>query len=450
MSLLPPRRRFSPTMLRLVAAVFTLQLATSAAAIALLRSQMLDVLRSERQRAVLDVRDDLLAAYYDGGRSGLVDFMTRRYAAGGDPEVFVALRTDGGVVLRNFARMPAIAPGPVPQPIAIRRGADMPLLEGMVIAGSLPDGDRLVVAVAGSGDQRFTLAFAEAIGLTISLTVVLATLSAVVLGVSISRRTHQIAEAAAQLGSGNFGMRLPSASKGDGFDHLRLQMNLMAERIDALVTQQGTVAATLAHDLRSPLGRMIATLDLALTRGEEREALTALGAVRADAEGLRALLDNVLEINRIEGGAVVDRRQPLDLAAVAEDLAELYEPLAEQAGRRLAVDAAPVTVRVDRELLARALANLIDNALKYGGETITLTTRSQPGWAEVAVTDNGPGIAPADRARVVERHVRLDNARTLPGGGLGLAMVDAVARLHGGELVLSGEHGLVATLRLPL
>ena len=106
-------------------------------------------------------------------------------------------------------------------------------------------------------------------------------------------------------------------------------------------------------------------------------------------------------------------------------------------------------VPADREFLSRALANLIDNALKYGGSTITVATRAVDGWGEVVVSDDGPGIPEEDRARVVERFVRLDNARTRTGGGLGLAMVAAVARLHGGELVLSGERGLVATLRLP-
>lgn len=144
-----------------------------------------------------------------------------------------------------------------------------------------------------------------------------------------------------------------------------------------------------------------------------------------------------------------DRRVPLDLAGIVEDLVELYEPLAEQSDISLEVRLAAVTVRADRELLSRALANLIDNAMKYGGRHITVSTRAEGAFGEIAVADDGPGIAPEDRARAMERFARLDNARTLPGGGLGLAMVAAVARLHGGELVLSGERGLVATLRLP-
>jgi signal transduction histidine kinase len=145
----------------------------------------------------------------------------------------------------------------------------------------------------------------------------------------------------------------------------------------------------------------------------------------------------------------VTARVATDLAVIAEDLVELYEPLAEQSGVRLEAATRAVTAPVDRELVSRSLANLIDNALKYGGQRIVVTTVPAGAWAEVTVRDDGPGIAEVDRSRAVERFTRLDNARTQPGGGLGLAMVDAVARLHGGTLVLGGEDGLIATLRLP-
>lgn len=437
-------------MVRLVFAVFVLQLLSSAAAIFFLRTQMLDVVRADRVRQVIDVRDDMLAAYYDGGRGELAEFISGRRGSAADPTVFIALTgKDFAPVLSNLARAPRLAVSARPVQVMVHRGRQLPEIEGMAIAGSLPGGETLVVGVMNATDGRFNLAFATAAGLTIVVAVLLAMASALVLGVVISRRTHEIAEAASQLASGNFGARLDEGETGDGFDHLRLQMNRMAERIDQLVSQLSSVSGSLAHDLRSPVTRLSAAIDTALARVEDPAAIEALQAARADADGLRAMLETALEIGRLEGGAVQDRRAPLDLSTVAEDLIDLYEPLAEQSGVLLEAHLEAVTVTADRELLSRALANLIDNALKYGGRRVMVTTRAAPGGGEIVVADDGPGIAPEDRERAVERYVRLDNARTLPGGGLGLAMVAAVARLHGGALVLSGENGLIATLRIP-
>ncbi|WP_246866105.1 MULTISPECIES: HAMP domain-containing sensor histidine kinase [unclassified Novosphingobium] len=446
------QRPLSPTMLRLVAAVFVLQLLSSAAAIFFLRTQMLDVVRADREDQVIDVRDDLLAAFYSGGRDSLDDFIRDQRGSVADPGVFVTL-TGGAraTVTSNIDFVPSIAPGPRPQPVLVRRGDSANDQEALVLASTLPDGARLTVGLMGASERRFNLAFAAAIGLTIAVAVALALVSAVVLGLAISRRTHEIAKAAEELAAGNFGMRLAEGESGDGFDHLRLQMNQMAERIATLVAELGAVSGALAHDLRSPVTRLSAAIDTALARVDEPGAIEALQAARADADGLRAMLETALEISRLEGGAVQDRRVALDLAAVAADMVELYEPLAEQSGVTLALDLAPAWVMADRELISRALANAIDNALKYGGNAITVRTRAADGEATLAVADNGPGIAPEDRPRVVERFVRLDNARTRPGGGLGLSMVNAVARLHRGRLELDEAPGggLAVTLHVP-
>lgn len=456
------RRPLSPTMLRLVASVFVLQLLSSVVAIFFLRTEMLGVVRTDREEQVIDVRDDLLAAYYDGGRAVLADYIRQQRGSAADPGIFITLSGPGHKpVISNVGYVPEIIPQVRPHSVLIRTGADAPDVEALVLASSLPDGGKLIVGLMGASEKRFNLAFATAIGLTITVAVTLSLISAVALGVALSRRTHEIASAAEELAAGNFGMRLDEGHSGDGFDHLRLQMNRMAERIAALVAELGAVSGALAHDLRSPVTRLSAAIDTALVRMEQARASTgapeiieateALLAARADADGLRAMLETALEISRLQGGAVQDRRVTLDLAEVAADMVELYEPLAEQSGVALTLALSPAPVRADRELISRALANCIDNALKYGGDTITVRTADTEDGVVLEVLDNGPGIAPEDRARVVERFVRLDNARTRPGGGLGLAMVDAVARLHGGRLVLDEAPGggLAVALHLP-
>jgi signal transduction histidine kinase len=449
-------------MLRLVASVFVLQLLSSVVAIFFLRTEMLGVVRTDREEQVIDVRDDLLAAYYDGGRAVLADYIRQQRGSAADPGIFITLSGPGHKpVISNVGYVPEIIPQVRPHSVLIRTSADAPDVEALVLASSLPDGGKLIVGLMGASEKRFNLAFATAIGLTITVAVTLSLISAVALGVALSRRTHEIASAAEELAAGNFGMRLDEGHSGDGFDHLRLQMNRMAERIAALVAELGAVSGALAHDLRSPVTRLSAAIDTALVRMEQARASTgtpeiieateALLAARADADGLRAMLETALEISRLQGGAVQDRRVALDLAEVAADMVELYEPLAEQSGVALTLALSPAPVRADRELISRALANCIDNALKYGGDTITVRTADTEDGVVLEVLDNGPGIAPEDRARVVERFVRLDNARTRPGGGLGLAMVDAVARLHGGRLVLDEAPGggLAVALHLP-
>jgi signal transduction histidine kinase len=451
------RTLFKSTVARLVLAIFVLQLLTSGAAIALLRTQMLGVAETGRTRQLVDLRDDLLAVYYDGGRGALESFIRGRRGRTSDASIFVARDGAGPPVFSNIGRMPAAVPTGQPGPVAVG-GEGLLANEGLALATALPDGGRLVVGVETITDGDFDLAFAEAIGLTLALTVLLALVSAAGIGLVISRRTHEIAKTAEALAAGNFAARLDTDEVGDGFDHLRLQMNVMAERIDGLVNQLRSITGALAHDLRSPVARLRAAIETAQARVEDPDAGELLQAARADAEALERMLTTALELSRLESGVAADRRQLLDLGEVTADLVDFYEPLAESSGVTLSVAAERVEALADRELISRALANLIDNALKYGGDRIAVTVTAAGRWADLVVSDNGPGIAPQDREIALRRFSRLDNARTGPGAGLGLAMVSAVAQMHGGELVLGdsggagglgGAQGLVATLRLP-
>lgn len=446
--------RLSSTVARLVLAVFGLQLLAGVGAFLFLHASLIGAARDERKHDVVLLRDALLEAYYDGGRVALTDQLSMRDE---DPDVFIALTPARSVraapLLINLLRLPRISASAAPHLVEIRRAGAGEPRPGVAVARTLPDGGTLMVGAVISGERRFNLAFTEATGFTIAASVALALVAALVLGLALDRRTRELAETAKALAAGDFAARVPPHSRGDGFDELRNQMNRMAERIDRLVSELRSISGALAHDLRSPVARLTAALDTALAAhtgsGNGEQAREALTAARTDAEALRAMLETALELARVEGGAVADRRAVADLALIAEDLVELYEPLAEQSGVRLEAATRPVSAPIDRELISRSLANLIDNALKYGGQRIVVTTAPAGAFAEITVRDDGPGIATADRARAIERFTRLDNARTQPGGGLGLAMVDAVARLHGGTLVLGGEDGLVATLRLP-
>lgn len=443
----------SSTVARLVMGIFAIQLLSSAAAIVLLYTQMLGVIAADRTRQVLDLRDDLLAVYYNGGAPALEQAVAGTTGSLADPALFAEVALPAGPAVRSHvARLGQLPAGD--RPVAIKawhdpKGEAVAALAQKII---LEDGIQLTVGAVTTPDRSFNTAFAEAITLTVVLTGILALLGALVLGYVISRRTHAIAETAEALGRGDFAARIPHASRGDGFDHLRDQINAMAERIDHLVGQLQSLSASLAHDLRSPVARLRASIDQALNSVPAGESLDALLLARTDAEALQTMLADALELSRLETGVIADRRVMVDLAEVADDLADLYEPLAEQAGIDLQRQLVPAPALADRELLARALSNLIDNALKYGGNRITVGTAAEPGTAVLWVADDGTGIAEPDRAKAQLPHARLDNARTRPGAGLGLAVVTAVAKLHAGRLELrSGAdgHGLLARIVLP-
>lgn len=435
-------------------AIFAIQLLSSAAAIALLHTQMLGVIEADRTQQVLDLRDDLLAVYYSGGSPALKQAVASGAGSLSDPALFAEVIDPGTKPVRSHvARISALKPDIRPVAIRIWHGSSGGPVDGLGQTTVLADETRLTVGAVTTPDQGFNAAFAEAIGLTVILTGTLALLGSLLLGYVISRRTHAIAETAAALGRGDFAARIPHASHGDGFDHLRSQINAMADRIDRLVGQLQSLSASLAHDLRSPVARLRASIDQALDTATNGDSVEALLLARTDAEALQTMLADALELSRLETGAIADRRVQLDLATIADDLADLYEPLAEQAGMALDRQLLTAPARADRELLARALSNLIDNALKYGGHTITVGTATHADLAILWVADDGPGIAESERETAQLPHARLDNARTRAGAGLGLAVVAAVAKLHDGRLeLLSGDdgHGLLARIVLPI
>jgi signal transduction histidine kinase len=260
--------------------------------------------------------------------------------------------------------------------------------------------------------------------------------------------------------AGDLAGRLPVAGTGDELDRLADAVNAMLDRIVALMHGLSEVSDNIAHDLKTPLTRLRNRCEEAL-RGTTNEAhyRAALETTIAESDDLIRTFDALLMIARAESGHARDNMTEFDAAEIARDVGELYEPLAEEKGLALKVDAATAApVHGNRELVSQALANLVDNAIKYAAPgklngspaAIVLKAGSQGDRIVLSVEDRGPGIPEADRARVVERFVRLEQSRSEPGSGLGLSLASAVARLHGGELKLEDNHpGLKSTIALP-
>ncbi len=255
--------------------------------------------------------------------------------------------------------------------------------------------------------------------------------------------------------SGDLSRRVPLTGSGDEFDRLATTINEMLARIETLMSGMRLVTDSLAHDLRSPLTRARSTIEMALRRGENAPAYReALEQTAAELETIQRTFDSLISIARAESGADRLALGELDLSALAEDMLELYRPIAEDADLELRGEiTAGLKVRGHRQLLGQALANLVDNAMKYSapGGRITLTVAPAPdGGAELALADRGPGIPAEHRERVLERFVRLDDSRGTPGSGLGLSLVAAVAKLHRIDLRLEDNApGLRVSLQFP-
>jgi signal transduction histidine kinase len=274
----------------------------------------------------------------------------------------------------------------------------------------------------------------------------------------VLKRVDAMTETTRKIMDGDLAGRLPIAGTGDELDRLATNLNAMLERIEALMHGLKEVSDNIAHDLKTPLTRLRNRCEEALRLAEdESQYRAALESTIEESEALIRTFNALLMIARAESGQARDGMTDIDAAEIARGVGELYEPLADDKGIHLKVEApAAAPVHGNRELISQALANLVDNAIKYGAgmngaeAEIVVTARGEGDRILLAVADSGGGIPAADRGRAVERFVRLEQSRSQPGSGLGLSLASAVARLHGGDLKLEDNHpGLRTVISLP-
>ena len=324
----------------------------------------------------------------------------------------------------------------------------------------LPGGFRLLVGRDLEERERLFGIIANAGQWSLALVIVLGLAGGFFVSRRVLNRIEAMTETAQTIMAGDLAGRLPVAGTGDELDRLAEHLNAMLERIEALMRGLKEVSDNIAHDLKTPLTRLRNRCEQALRGSAGVDYRAALEATIAESDDLIRTFDALLMIARAESGQARDNMTEFDAAEIARDVGELYEPLADEKGIALTVDApAAAPVRGNRELVSQALANLIDNAIKYAGPNgqlngapaeIVVKAGNDGERIALSVADRGPGIAEADRGRVVERFVRLEQSRSEPGSGLGLSLASAVARLHGGELKLEDNHpGLRSTIALP-
>jgi signal transduction histidine kinase len=321
----------------------------------------------------------------------------------------------------------------------------------------LPNGSVLLVGRDIEERRRFAALIRRTLYFALGFTVLLGLVGGLLMSRNFLHRIDSITAASRSIMAGDLSQRVPVSGSGDELDQLSVSLNQMLDQIERLMAGMKEISSNVAHDLRTPLTRLRSRVEAALRTGEPAAQKAALEKTIEEADSLLATFNALLSIARTEAGQVLEALKPVDLRELVTDLAELFAPMAEELGGSLELSANDtVMVKADRQLLAQALSNLLDNALKYGvapgrnSPEIALSLKHSADEAIIAVADRGPGIPDKDRGRVTERFVRLDRARTLPGSGLGLSLAQAIARLHNGKLLLKDNApGLLVELVLP-
>lgn len=372
--------------------------------------------------------------------------------------LYLLLGPDNERIAGNLSAWPVEASGEQPW-LRIPLQRDGAMTEARLLRVDLGGGHRLLVGRDVAEKLRLRALLSEGIAWAASASAALAVLGAWLLRRALENRLRPIYRTAASVGAGDMSPRVPLTERDDEFDKLGATMNAMLDRIAQLMEGVRGVSDAIAHDLRTPIARARAKLEETLASARDEATLrAAIEQGIADLDGIARIFQAVLRIAEVEAGARRAAFQPTDLAPVLTDIAELYGASAEVRDQHLLAEVEQRLPLVgDRDLLAQAVVNLLDNALKFTpeGGTVRLQARLAEEKIEITVADDGPGMPEADRRKAGERFFRADSARSTPGSGLGLSLVRAVAALHGGVVLLSDTHpgaerpGLTVTLRLP-
>ncbi len=453
-----PGKLLKSTVFRRTLTVVLLLAGVAAAVTGLVGWHANGILTRASERAVETDAAELRTELMGRGFDALAQLVADKSCGGGGGVYYLA-DASGQYRAGNMARLPQWTGVPGRGVFTYSRASDpsAPVRRAAGLRIEIDGQPRLVVGRDIEDQRALLLAIYRSIGLGTGVLVLIGLGGSVLVSRHIQLRIDAMSQASARIMSGDLGGRIPSDGSGDEHDRLALQLNDMLARIEQLMLGLREVSDNIAHDLKTPLNRLRNRAEAALADGRGPEAWrSGLERVIDEADELIKTFNALLLIARLEAGSTTDGFATLDLGQLVADVAELYEPVAEEAGFRLECstdDCLPVLG--NRQLIGQALANLIDNALKYSSRSrqrdISIEARRQGGLARITVADRGPGVAPEHRERALKRFVRLEQSRSLPGTGLGLSLVAAVTRLHGGTVRLEdNDPGLRVVMALPL
>ncbi|MBB4273670.1 sensor histidine kinase [Rhizobium mongolense] len=438
---------FKSTAVRL-SALYILLFAICAATLVFYVTAMSQRLLSGQIREAVQQEVDVVRRAYDlGGMNALLRAMERRTRQPG-ANLYVIAGPSGDILAGNVA---SVQPGVFEEtgwtsvPFFYQRYADSGIdRRHMAIANIfvLDNGLRILVGRDLGEPERFRVLVRQALMIALAIMGLGAIIIWFGIGRNALKRIDRMSAASKKIMAGDLSQRLPVGGSGDEFDRLSVSLNTMLERIEKLNEGLRQVSDNIAHDLKTPLTRLRNKAADAIDTANEDQRRLALDGIISESDQLIRTFDALLMISRVEAGSVAAEMSPIELSTIVADSAELYEPVADEAGLVLTSSIEPgISIQGNRELIGQAIFNLIDNAIKYSGDAkggeISLKLLRRPNGICLSVADHGPGIPADKREDVVKRFVRLDESRSKPGTGLGLSLVEAVMELHGGTLELS-------------
>jgi len=403
---------------------------------------------------IVSISNRLTDSYENRPIADLIGEINRELTDGidSDTEIFLVISPAGERVVGNLSTWP---PADTPTGRLLNREVirDGRPSSARLMVRPLPGGGRLYVGRDLSEQRSIRYLVLHALEAAGAVSLVLVIIGAWASRRQIERRIGGIRRTAHEIEAGNLDQRI-AISGNDEFARLAIDINRMLDRIEQLMNGVRHVSNAIAHDLRTPLGRIRAQLDDALRKEVSASAHADVARTAIESiDDLIVLLNKLLQIAEAESGMRTGSFERVDLNQIVHDMVELYDAAAEDAGLQLSVPSErAVWANGDHDLLASAVASLIDNAIKYAGSgaRVEIAAQAEGEHVAIVVRDNGPGVPPEELPKLTERFYRMDRARSQPGNGLGLAIVAAIAALHGGELQLANaQPGLRAAILLP-
>ncbi len=451
---------FRTTALRLTLVHATLFSFLTAATLAYIYWSMRDQIESQVDARLRLESDVLINLYKSGAQPELMNAVQKRnqidqygrfyffyYLSHADkgplagptgwPLRITTIRTHSTVRLGDIVALPADSDR-----------ADLPV---RVAETQLADGLKLLIGHEITDEQAlldhtFVLVVSASI-----ITLLFALVGGVAVGHNVRRRVDSVSRTTNEIMDGDLTQRVPITGRNDEFDALATRINEMLDRIEHLMHSMQQVTGNIAHDLRSPLNRLRNRLEVTLLENREDEEYRGImQQAIEDADSLIHTFNALLSIAKLQSGVDKSQWKAVHLGDLTEELAELYQPVAEESNIDFNTDiTSNPEITANRHLVAQALTNLLDNGIKYAGSgsTITIKVSDSAEGAILSVADNGPGIPQSEHNRVLQQFVRLETERHTPGNGLGLSLVKAICQFHGATLTLSDNSpGLIASM----